>query len=459
MPTDAPTLSAWNIARQREPTLRVGLVLADDHASEIRVTIQADDYVLAADSGTSSHISAGAIVHIRPTGAELVATSNDLHISGTRLRLHNPVPTPLIDRPGVIVHDVVAGRGFHWQKRVNQHVPGVVEFQLCAGAVVVINELPLEHYLAGVITAEMGADCPLELLKAQCVVARSWLLARSEPKHVDEPFDRCNDDCCQRYQGTGALSPAALEAVQYTRGLVLLTEAGDVLDANYSKSCGGVSEEPRFVWGQDKAGLSAIVDAPVGAAEQRFMPVNETLLDEYLDGAWLNRTQVYCSPNVADPNDFKRYLGRVDEPGEYFRWTVSYERDELVELLRRKLPAADTLKDVSALEIVERGVSGRISRLVVHWRDARGTAHQTPLDSEYRIRAVLSDKFLYSSAFAVRCERTADGMISRLTLRGAGWGHGVGLCQIGALGMALAGHDCAEICRHYYPLAHSTTVY
>jgi peptidoglycan hydrolase-like amidase len=360
---------------------------------------------------------------------------------------------------GVLVRDVVVGRGFHWQKRIDQTLAGALELLPGRRGVVLVNELPLEEYLAGVITAEMSGACPLDFLKAQCLVARSWLLAMTEPKHDSDPFDRCNDDCCQRYQGTGELNATALEAVRLTRGRVLLDPSGGVLDANYAKCCGGVSETPRTVWGVDKPGLAPIVDAPVGAGERRFFPITEENLGEYLDGDWLRTTRIYCSPNVVPPDAIARYLGRVDEIGDYFRWTARYERRKLEELLIEKLPEARELATLRELRVTKRGVSGRAHAVDVQWEDESGSLVDGCLDSEYRIREALHRKFLYSSAFAVRTERDADDRIKTVTLRGAGWGHGVGLCQIGALGMALSRIDFESICRHYYPKAGLATVY
>ncbi|MBU0616114.1 MAG: SpoIID/LytB domain-containing protein, partial [Planctomycetes bacterium] len=292
-----------------------------------------------------------------------------------------------------------------------------------------------------------------------CVVDRSWLLAMTEPKHEDEPFDRCNDDCCQRYQGTGDLSPTALAAVCATRGHVLLDPAGNVLDANYAKSCGGISETPRTVWGVDKPGVSPIVDAPRDAAERRFFPISEENLHEYLDGDWLRTTRIYCSPNVVPTDAIARYLGRVDEADDYFRWTVAYRRNELEELLREKLLEAHELAHLRDLRVTTRGVSGRANAVKLEWEDNVGKLVTTRLDSEYRIRQVLHRKFLYSSAIAFHVKHDSRGDIETVTLRGAGWGHGVGMCQIGALGMALQGIDYGTICRHYYPEAQLTAVY
>ena len=374
-------------------------------------------------------------------------------------RLACPAPLPLAREAGVLVHDVPTGRGFHWQKRIDQSLPGTLELRAGAQGVVLINELPLEAYLGGVITAEMSGACPVEFLKAQCIVARSWLLAMTEPKHRDAGFDRCNDDCCQRYQGTGDLSDAALAAVQATRGQALLAPDGAVLDANYAKCCGGITETPWAVWGLEKPGIRPVVDAPAESFARHFLPVTDQNIDEYLDGAGVGTAGCYCSPEVVPPEVLGRYLGRVDTADNYFRWTVRYERAELEALLRAKLADPDELGELRGVRVRARGVSGRAYSVETEWRAAAGGTTLRRIDTEYRIRQALHSKFLYSSAFAVRTQHDAAGRLTTVVLRGAGWGHGVGMCQSGALGMALTGAEAEAICRHYYPGAGLATLY
>ena len=453
-------MRGWTRSAGVEPTVRIGIVLDEDAMNELRLRVPERRHTLDSDGGSPRRLSPRARLTVRRVGDVLAVRVGETPETTARLlRVVCASPPPLTPGVGVLVHDVVAGRGFHWQKRIDQTLTGMIELRAGPHGVVLVNELPLEDYLAGVITAEMGGACPAALLKAQCVVARSWLLAMTEPKHRDEPFDRCNDDCCQRYQGTGDLSPAALDATRATRGQVLLAPTGVVLDANYAKSCGGVSETPVAVWGLEKPGISPVVDAPPDAAERRFFPVTEQNLDEYLDGAWLQTSRCYGSPNVVPVDAIGRYLGRVDTTDDYFRWTVRYERRVLEDLLREKIPDARELAELRDIHVRARGVSGRAYAVGLEWQDTRGEMVRSRLDSEYRIRQVLHRKFLYSSAFAVRLERELTGAIRAITLRGAGWGHGVGMCQIGALGMALCAIDYETICRHYYPKAELATVY
>lgn len=454
------SIREWTRERGVEPVVRIGIILDQDGQNAVHLDLPIQPYNLTSPGYRDAVLAPRTHVEIRRVGAGLELRSGTAPAQRVPvLRLAPATPTPLTPAAGVLVHDIVAGRGFHWQRRIDQTLAGTLEFSAGRNGVVLVNELPLEDYLAGVITAEMSGACPADLLKAQCVVARSWLLAMTEPKHVDEPFDRCNDDCCQRYQGNGDLSPTALAAARDTRGVTLLAPTGAVLDANYAKSCGGISETPWAVWGLEKPGISPVVDAPPDAPERRFFPVTDENLDEYLDGAWLQTTRCYCSPLVVPVDAIGRYLGRVDTTDDYFRWTMCYARSELEQLLREKLDDARGLAELRDVRVRARGVSGRAYIVEAEWADADGQIIRRRIESEYRIRQVLHRKFLYSSAFAVRPERDAAGALTSVTLRGAGWGHGVGLCQIGALGMALCGIDYETICRHYYPKAQLATVY
>ena len=465
------SIRQWTLATGVEPTLRVGIILDQDACDRVCLRLPDQPYRIERSGAAPAALDPQTPIEVRRDAGLLALRIGDApahQAPSLRLTPARPVEGRGLATPatatsaagaGVLVRDVPAGRGFHWQKRIDQTLTGALELLPGARGIVLVNELGLEDYLAGVITAEMSGACPLEFLKAQCIAARSWLLALTEAKHAGEPFDRCNDDCCQRYQGTGDLSASALLASRATRGRVLLAPAGHVLDANYSKSCGGISESPRTIWGSDKPGLSAVVDAPPGADAQRFFPVTDDNLDEYLAGSWLKTTPVYCSPNVVPPEAIGRYLGRVDEAGDYFRWTLHYTRAALQALLREKLAQARDLVELRAVRVMQRGVSGRASRLALHWLDAAGRQVRTALDSEYRIRQTLHQRFLYSSAVAFHVKRDDAGRIVSVTIRGAGWGHGVGLCQIGALGMALCGSDHESICRHYYPAARLATAY
>lgn len=433
-----------------EPSVRIGVVLAEDGQRDLQLRLPGASFALQPAGGAGRALPPGELRATLQEGAVALSIAGAVPLVGRAWSIAPTAPQPLRRGEGVLARGIVAGRGFHWHKRVDQTLTGALEILPGDGGLVLVNELPLEAYLAGVITSEMSGDCPVEFLRAQCIAARSWLLAFTEPKHDAEPFDRCNDDCCQRYQGTGDLGAAAAHAVDATRGRVLVAE-GRVVDANYSKSCGGIVETPEHVWGIRKPGLGALVDAPAGSDAERFLPVTEESLHEYLDGDWPARAGVFCSPAVAPEETLGRYLGKVDESGRYFRWTVRQSHDDLRDLLRSKEPPMAALERLDDLRVTRRGVSGRATEVEVDWRDAAGEARRTTIADQYRIRRALHPGFLFSSAFAVTIERDALGRCLAVTLRGAGWGHGAGLCQIGALGMALRGHDAETILRHYFP--------
>jgi stage II sporulation protein D len=453
-------IHAWSPRARFEPTIRIGVILAEDACGRVDLRLTGAAGYVGPDASAEVPIADG-------TALSIERSDRGLHVAG--------VPVPLADGPqvrvrtlpvdaveegcGALVRDVVAGRGFHWQKRIDQLLPGTIEVRPAGDGLALINEVPLEAYLAGVITAEMSGACPAALLEAQCICARSWLLAMTERKHADEPFDRCNDDCCQRYQGVGCVTPTAFGAVRQTYGVALMTSRDAVVDANYAKCCGGIGESPTAVWGVEKPGLGVFVDAPDDDPVQRMCPVSEENLRAYLTGDWLAGAQAYCGPNVVPPADLTQYLGRVDDAGEYFRWSVTHTGAALLELLRSQVADMAAAVALHDLRVMKRGVSGRATRLAIDWADRDGRMQCSELASEYAIRAALHERFLLSSAIAFDLRRNDAGQIVELRLTGAGWGHGVGLCQIGALGMALRGHDSATILRHYYPGARLGSAY
>lgn len=449
----------------REPRVRIGIVLAQDAFASLALVLPPGDYELR----TAGAVSRLRAAQPRPLEVRVDAerravvrddTGRVLIESAEPLRLIPLTPTPALKAgDGIAVKGIVAGRGFHWQKRNDQTLTGTLEFRLAGQHLVMINELSLEEYLTGVITGEMSGECPVEFLKAQAIVARSWLLAQPWPPHADQGFTWCNDDCCQRYQGTGGWSARAVEAIAQCRGQVLITPSNQYCDARYSKSTGGISEDGESVWKMPMECLSAVVDAPKGSAVERFFPVTDANIEEYLEGEWLKTCDAYASPAVIAEDTLKRYLGRVDEQGEYWRWRLEFSLDELRESLTKR-GGIDDLADLLALRPVKRGRSGRIEILEVDYRTRSGAKKTHAYLKEYDIRAALSMKFLYSSLFVSRptMNRAGDGIAS-VVLVGGGWGHGAGLCQIGALGRALKGQASDKIVLHYYPGARLEKLY
>ena len=332
------------------------------------------------------------------------------------------------------IRDVVIGKGFHWEQKETQRFEG--EMQLIAaeqGMQTAVNIVSLERYLRSVISSEMNAASPLELLKAHAIIARSWALAQLErPPHQE--FDVCADDHCQRYQGIERVaSLSAREAVEETRGQVLCCE--DVLcDARYSKCCGGALEQFSTCW-ED-------TDMPylVGKRDSEIQPNNLTDVPLHTEAgarAWITASPpAYC--NVKDKAVLRQVLNNYDqETVDFYRWTVRYTQGELTKLVHRFHPELGKIQNLIPLK---RGVSGRIYHLRVE-----GTRGCVEVGKELTIRKLLSPSHLYSSAFTVDREE-AD-----FILHGAGWGHGVGLCQIGAANMAHKGMDYKTILQHYYP--------
>ncbi len=363
---------------------------------------------------------------------------------------------PLVLRPrdpagaAFAIPDVTIGIGFHWQREERQVFRGALRVVEDRG-LVAINDVSLDEYVTSVISSEMSASCPLELLKAHAVISRSWLLhPRGHPeawgrgnveqrvpgeiirwygREAHRHFDVCADDHCQRYQGvTKAFSPAAERAVAETAGeLLLYITYGDVIcDARFSKCCGGRSERYRSAWDEREVPyLSPVYDGP--PPEPAFEA-----------SAWiLGDPPAWC--NTRDPALLGQLLPGFDqETRDFYRWTVVLTGEEIQRYVGEKLGV--DLGTVRVLEPLERGDSGRIVRLRIG-----GDNGTLVVGKELEIRRALAPTHLYSSAFVV------DEAADCFTLHGAGWGHGVGLCQIGAAVMATRGHDYRRILAHYYP--------
>ena len=339
--------------------------------------------------------------------------------------------------------DVTIGSGFHWERQEMQTFSGVLHLVVDADQLVAINELPVESYLASVISSEMSATASKEFLKAHAVISRSWLLAQMEKrrqlnennqtgffsfqKKDDEMirwydredhtiFDVCADDHCQRYQGiTRQTNPQVEQAIAETRGQILMYD-GDICDARFSKCCGGQTEEFQYCW------------------EDTPKPYLISFADPYCD--------------THDKHILAQVLNDYDqETPDFYRWTVKYTQEELSELINRKLK--DDFGQITDLQPIERGKSGRIWKLRI-----TGTKKTLTIGKELEIRRALSETHLYSSAFDV--ERTPDG---DFILHGRGWGHGVGLCQIGAAVMGEQGKTYDEILLFYYRGAEIQQIY
>lgn len=371
------------------------------------------------------------------------------------------VPLHIVPKCGdsrFMLHDVVIGVGFHWQRNEDQTFVGELLFIAEDGEVRAINRLPVEDYLVSVISSEMSATSSLEFLKAHTIISRSWLYAQLQRRekqrfsvlgHESEDeivrwyaredhtlFDLCADDHCQRYQGvTRAVNPNVARAVRETCDIVLMYD-GEVCDARFSKCCGGVTERFSACWEDvDYGYLHAFRDV------EGNVPLPD-LTNEEGAREWIESTPPsYCSTD--DSKVLSQILNGYDrETNDFYRWRVEYSQEELSELVSRR--SGVDFGKVEDLQPLERGASGRIIRLRIV-----GSRCTKIVGKELEIRRWLSESHLYSSAFVV--DKIADGDSARFVLKGAGWGHGVGLCQIGAAMMGERGCSHEAILRHYYP--------
>ena len=378
--------------------------------------------------------------------------------------------------------DVTIGVNFHWERKETQTFLGTLHFVVESDKICAINELPVERYLESVISSEMSATSSLELLKAHAVISRSWLLAQMKKRReVAESgnnffsfvkkddrlirwydredhtiFDVCADDHCQRYQGiTKETSPHVAEAIRQTKGQILM-DGDDICDARFSKCCGGVTEEFQYCWEDTpKNYLSSVRDIiqgvkSVGSAASAPLP---SLQDEAAADAWIrSNPPAFC--NTTDKKILSQVLNDYDqETADFYRWKVTLTQEKLKQLLDEKLKM--NFGDILDLQAEERGKSGRISKLRIV-----GTEKTFVIGKELEIRRALSDTHLYSSAFVVdRCDIDEKGVPQRFDIIGAGWGHGVGLCQIGAAVMGEEGFDYDAILLHYYQGAEIKKVY
>lgn len=361
--------------------------------------------------------------------------------------------------------DVVIGIHFHWERKETQRFKGALKFILLDGELQAINIVPTEDYLTSVISSEMSATSSLELLKAHAVISRSWLLNkledRQEKKHSDAMvitdekiirwydhqdhthFDVCADDHCQRYQGiTKASTQAVREAIKATFGEVL-TYDGKICDARFYKACGGATELFENCWEE----VHHPYLLPVADAANLTLP---DLTQEAEARKWiLSVPTAYC--NTTDRLVLSQVLNNYDqETPDFYRWRVTYSQKELSELIGEKMGI--DFGEIVDLIPLKRGASARIIELKVV-----GTKRTVVIGKELEIRKALSKSHLYSSAFVVDKEEN-DGSV-RFVLRGAGWGHGVGLCQIGAAVMASQGIGYQAILSHYYPHSELTKRY
>ena len=425
----------------KEPEISVGIV----NAQEIHFTLNGNFFA------KGETVSEDQVVSFSEGG---ILWNNNLYRELTF--------TPQDEQNSFSLYDVTIGINFHWERQETQVFSGTLKLVVEEEKIVAINILPVEEYLTSVISSEMSANSSLELLKAHAVVSRSWLLAQIEKRKAmsgkDEGFfsftktkeeyirwydredhtifDVCADDHCQRYQGiTKASNATVAEAVRATRGCLLMYN-NKICDARFTKCCGGVTEEFEYCW-EDKhfPYLSAVRDT-----EDQQVP---DLTNEEEAEKWIRQApQSYC--NTQDKHILSQILNNYDqETTDFYRWKVRYTQEELAELIRAN--AKGEYGDILDLIPVQRGTSGRICKLKIV-----GSLKTYTIGKEMEIRRVLSNSHLCSSAFVVDKGDVKDGIPQWFLLTGAGWGHGVGLCQVGAAVMGEKGYTHEEILLHYY---------
>ncbi len=447
-----------NLQFASQPSVSVGIL----SATEINVTLEA----AYTDSASGTTVQGPQSFSVAPDGTGVVWQGE----------IHREVMLTPAEGQGCTfeVADVVIGVGFHWERRENQRFSGSLKIIVENGRITLINILPVEDYLLSVISSEMSATASLELLKAHAVISRGWLLAQivknreiaagadncgaemiendservrwyDREDHLN--FDVCADDHCQRYQGVTRQSTARVaEAIAATKGLAL-TADGRLCDTRFSKCCGGVFEEFENCW--EPQHHSYLVARRDNTNPAEF----PDLRDEKNAREWImHRPDAFCHTN--DKKILSQVLNNYDqETTDFYRWEVNYSRAGLSALVRER--SGIDFGEIRDLQPVERGTSGRIIRLRIV-----GTRRTMVIGKELEIRRTLSPSHLYSSAFVVeRGAPDSEGLPESFTLYGAGWGHGVGLCQIGAAVMGEQGYGYEAILAHYFPGAALTRLY
>ena len=414
-----------------EPEIQVGLL----SNPEIRFTLQGNYHVVAPKGNP---VPTKKIVE----GEQRVYMDNGLiQWNGDSFKelLFFPIEP---DKNLIKVKNVMICKQFHWQQQEDQSFQGTLHLIIEEGKITAINIISTERYLTSVISSEMSAMASIELLKAHAVISRSWLLAQLTAQKNDnnsscgtendeeivrwynrsahQHYDVCADDHCQRYQGvTKVTTDVAKEAVEQTRGEILIYN-GEICDTRFSKCCGGMTEKFSTCWeDKDYPYLTNVIDPYCGMANQQI----------------LRQVVVNYDQQTTD----------------FYRWTVTYSQQELHDLIMAK--TGIDFGDIIDLEPLARGTSGRIYRLKIV-----GSKRSLIIGKELEIRKALSTSHLFSSAFEVK--KQGEGSVpEQFTLEGTGWGHGVGLCQIGAAVMGEKGFKYKEILLHYYQGAKVERIY
>jgi SpoIID/LytB domain protein len=328
------------------------------------------------------------------------------------------------------VLDVEVGVGFHWETKENRKYGGTLEFVIDRlGSITLINEAPLEEYLKGVVPSEMPIGFPIEALKAQAIAARVEAASKIDIRHPFQPFDLCDDVHCQVYSGLSKTAESTNNAIKNTRG-IFIVYGDQIIEAFYAGVCGGHTENNDNVWLTDsKPYLRGIQD---GRSGRRMGLEQEKNVREWVD----RLPNVFCNTRSQSVPEFLNYSKK------YFRWEQAISREDLQETIRQK--TGEDFGNLLDLVPKRRGVSGRVLELEVI-----GSRKRFTINRELSIRQALSETTLFSSCFYVK--RVGNPRLpSKFIVKGAGWGHGVGMCQVGAAMMANSGAKFDQILKHYY---------
>jgi SpoIID/LytB domain protein len=444
-----------------EPTISVGILVSDKITFELHGDFMTDIQTDLVSGPFTASLNEGNI--IIENGDKKLTVSDEISFTPSDFKLES-----------FVIKNVIIGVDFHWEQKETQRFKGTLKFLKEKGRLTAVNVLPIEEYLLSVISSEMSAKSSIELLKAHSIISRSWLLSQIEKsreiqnsnteyqsasetedelikwydKEEHIKFDVCADDHCQRYQGiTKAYTDTVKKAINETYGIVLMHE-GRICDTRYSKSCGGISEAFENVWEPVKYPyLSAIVD-------YKFDPENldSDLTQEANAEKWIrSNPPAFC--NTTDSKILSQVLNDYDQTTvDFYRWKVEYTQTQIAELINSK--SGIDFGDIIDLIPIERGQSARLIKLKIV-----GSKKTFTIGKELEIRRILSKSHLYSSAFVVDKEEIAGGVPQKFILTGAGWGHGVGLCQIGAAVMGEMGYKFDEILVHYFKGAKLKKIY
>lgn len=439
------------------PILSIGVL---EKVESIRVKFLGHFYVMDSDQIKTSFSNNDTLIINKP----LVQQHKG------ELFFHKEDPSAHIEIQGVII-----GKQFHWEQSQNQVFDGLIGVKLLEDGLTLINYIDPESYLKSVIASEMSGTSSIELLKAHAVISRSWVLAQMEERDNNYPTSQtnwvegqkinntyfinrwysskghkdflvCADDHCQRYQGMYKKGNAnAVQAVDETYGMILSFE-NKVCDARFSKCCGGYLESYHNCWDD------TIIPYLTSVKDAEDSQIELDLTKEENARKWIDSNpSVYC--NVSDKTLLKTNLPDFDQStSHFFRWKKEISNEELQQIIKNKLNIETGA--IQSIHPLKRGPSGRIYQLEI-----KGAKNNLIVGKELEIRRLLSQSHLYSSCFYITPKKVQKSWPDSFILKGAGWGHGVGLCQIGAAAMAYQGKDYRTILKHYYPGAQLTRYY